>query len=128
MSTARAETARPELARAALVELCRGLLDQVDVLQGCRAIEPDEMPEPFGDLLVHHDHMTTRLGDYYARPVELEVLKSEMSGEAYQRLIVLRPRGQDRVVEVGLVRIDLGCTTPLVRDMIVEGKRPLGEI
>jgi chorismate-pyruvate lyase len=128
MTTMRFELSRSERARAALVDLGSGFLDAATVLTGCHPVEPDAMPDPFERLLVHHDHMTTRLGEFHGRPVSLEILKQEMRGEAYSRLIALRPHGRDHVVEVGFVRIDLACTSQPVRDMIVEGLTPLGDI
>jgi len=128
MNTIRTDAPRAELARAALADLCHGFLNPAQVLTACRPVEPDEMPDPFGRLLLHHDHMTTKLGEFHGRPVELSVINRDLSGDSYCRLIALRPRGQDRIVEVGFVRIDLAYTTPEVRGMILDGKTPLGDI
>lgn len=100
----------------------------VNDLPSGTVIDASDVPEPYARLLVHNDHMTTRLGDYHGAAVELQVLSHKIEGDAYRRLIVLRPAGQDRVVEVGLVRIDLACTSSAVRAMILDEKRPLGDI
>jgi hypothetical protein len=128
MKAVRIHVPRSELARAALADLCHGFLDTAKTLAGCRPVEPDEMPDPFGRLLLHHDHMTTKLGEFHGWPVELFVINRDLSGDSYCRLIALRPRGQDHVVEVGFVRIDLAYTTPEIRGMILDGKTPLGDI
>jgi hypothetical protein len=128
MNTIRTQIARSELARDALADLCAGLTDPTAILAGSQPVEPDEMPDPFGRLLLHHDHMTTRLGAFYGRPVALRILRQECVGDMYRRLIALLPRGLDRVVEVGLVQIDLSCTTPEVRGMILGGVTPLGDV
>ncbi len=114
-------------AAEALDDLRNGLVGVNDLPTGM-VIDPGNVPEPFARLLVHNDHMTTRLGDYHGGAVELQVLSHKIEGDAYRRLIVLRPAGQNRVVEVGLVRIDLACTSSAVRAMILDEKRPLGDI
>lgn len=111
----------------AIDDLRNGLVGVNDLPSGV-VIDRGEVPEPFARLLVHNDHMTTRLGDYHGAAVELQVLSHSIEGDAYRRLIALCPTGQNRVVEVGLVRIDLACTNPAVRAMILDEKRPLGDI
>ncbi|MBI5763493.1 MAG: hypothetical protein HZA51_08220 [Planctomycetes bacterium] len=110
-----------------LDDLRNGLVGVNDLPAGT-VIAAGDVPEPFARLLVHNDHMTTRLGDYHGAAVELQVLSHAMEGDVYRRLIALRPMGQNRVVEIGLVRIDLACTNPAVRTMILDEKRPLGDL
>lgn len=61
-----------------------------------------------------------RLIDYHAA--------TEALGDLYCRRIVLTLSGADRVVEFGVVRIDLAFTSPAVRERIIERKTPLGDI
>ncbi|MEK6643553.1 MAG: hypothetical protein AAB385_05710 [Planctomycetota bacterium] len=114
-------------AHAALADLCAGFVDLNDLPPG-EVVDASRVPEPFDLLLVHNDHMTTRLGEFHGAPVELHVLRHVIEGDTYRRLITLHPRGRERVVEVGLVRIDLACTNPGLRAMILDEKRPLGDI
>ena len=62
----------------ALADLCRGLCSHDGACLKCEQVDPQEIPAPFDQLLVHHDHMTTKLGDHFGRPVELEVLQDDL--------------------------------------------------
>ena len=87
----------------------------------------DEVPAPFNQLLVHNEHMTTRLTAYHGEPVALEVLEHRQDGDTYKRKILLTV-GQGHVVEVGVVRIHLNFTAEEVRNEILSKKTPLGDI
>lgn len=91
-------------------------------------VPSDEVPSPFDGLLVHHEHMTTSLQRYHGVPVELEVLDELTNGDVYHRKILLTAQGTDHVVEVGVARINLGCTTDDVRAEIRKRETPLGDI
>jgi chorismate-pyruvate lyase len=87
----------------------------------------NEVPVPFNQLLVHEEHMTTRLGAYHGEPVALEVLEDGLAGDTYRRKILLTVGGA-HVVEVGVVRIHLNFTAEDVRKEILSKKTPLGDI
>ena len=112
----------------ALSDLCNGMLEADALRTAFHTVQPDEMPARFVELLVHHDHMTTKLKGYYGRPVELHVLADRLDGDLYRRKIVLKPSGSNTIVEFGVVRIDLGFTPDAVRDEILAGETPLGDI
>lgn len=86
-----------------------------------------DVPAPFDRLLVHNEHMTTRLTAFHGEPVALEVLEDRHVGDTYQRKILLTV-GQGHVVEVGVVRIHLNFTSDEVRNEILSKKTPLGDI
>jgi chorismate-pyruvate lyase len=90
-------------------------------------VAPD-MPEPYRGLLAHTHHMTVTNEAYYGSPVDVRVLESGLDGDRYHRRIVLTLRGSDRIVQYGLVRINLGLLAPAVRAVILEQKTPLGRI
>jgi hypothetical protein len=114
----------------ALGDLCAGFIDHPKLCRYCELVEPNHVSSPFYELLVHEDHMTTRLSSYYGCELALRVLDATLDGEQYRRRIVLTTKGrdQDKIVEFGLVRIDLRYTPPEVRAAILERKTPLGEI
>ncbi|MCG8407453.1 MAG: hypothetical protein MI923_19815 [Phycisphaerales bacterium] len=89
---------------------------------------PDQVPSPFDGLLVHNEHMTTSLQRYHGLPVELEVLEERTNQDLYHRKILLTVQGTDHVVEVGVARINLGCTSDDVRAEIQKRETPLGDI
>lgn len=72
--------------------------------------------------------MTLRLREHFGGDVRLHVISSDLDGDFYQRLITLTSVATGRVVEVGLVRIDLGYTSEPVRSAIQERNTPLGDV
>jgi len=99
------------------------------VIEGAwEPVEVEAMPDSFRRLLVHRAHMTTTLRAYHGAAVELGVLADRLDGDVYRRKIVLTLSSTQRVVEFGIVRIDLRFAPSAVRDSILEGRRPLGEV
>src|SRR5215211_596176 len=86
------------------------------------------LPEPYRGLLAHTEHMTVTVEAYYGAPVDVRVLQAGQFGDFYHRQIVLVPQGTDRVVQYGLMRIDLACCSAPVREAILAQKTPLGRI
>jgi len=113
---------------SALTALCATFSDVAAITDNTEVVAPADVPPPFDALLVHHDHMTTRLGAFHGAPVTLDVLHDALDGETYRRHIVLKPQGSDRIVEVGIVRIHLGCAALQVREAILGRQTPLGDI
>jgi chorismate-pyruvate lyase len=92
-------------------------------------IAADEVPEPYHRLLVHTHHMTVTVEEFYRSPVDVQVLNSRRNGNEYARKILLTLKDDSRkVVQFGLVRINLGVCSEPVRNAIIEGKTPLGRI
>jgi hypothetical protein len=102
-------------------------LPDLDIV-GCEPVEGAALPEPFRRLLVHQDHMTTRLTDYFGGPLALQVLSERLDGEQYAREVVLRLAAGGRVIEYGIARINLAMTGSEVRRQILERRTPLGDI
>jgi hypothetical protein len=91
-------------------------------------IPADNVPPPYHRLLVHTHHMTVTVEDFYGGPVDVKVLACRRDGDEYARKILLTHRGTGHVVQLGLVRINLGVCPEPVRNAIVEGKTPLGRV
>jgi chorismate-pyruvate lyase len=88
-----------------------------------------ELPEPYRRLLAHTHHMTVTVEQFYRSPVDVKVLACRRSGNEYSRKILLTLANEShRVVQFGLVRINLGVCPEPVRAAIVEGKTPLGRV
>ena len=128
MTRARQRIEQCSTAEEALDSLCHWFYEHRMSAEGCEPIEPDALPAVSHDLLVHHDHMTARLEQYHGQPVALQVLDHRQDGNLYSRHILLTLAGTERVVEYGIVRIDLEFAPPVVRDAIVEREQPLGDI
>ncbi len=91
-------------------------------------VHAPSLPEPYRGLLAHTEHMTVTVEAFYGSPVDVRVLEAGRDGEFYHRKIVLVPAGTDKIVQLGLVRINLECCAPAVRHAILEEKTPLGRI
>ena len=89
---------------------------------------PDGSPSPIRTSSIHHEHMTVTVERFYGQSVDVEVQESRREGNAYSRKILLRLSQTGEVVQMGIVRIDLGLCSPEVAARIVEGKTPLGRI
>lgn len=112
----------------ALAELCEGFFADGDGLGEFETVQPEAMPESYRQLLVHTDHMTTQLEAYHGGPMELGVLEYRHQDDIYTRKILLTLAGTDRVVEFGIVRLDLRHTPDAVREKIISRSVPLGAI
>ncbi|MCU0705342.1 MAG: hypothetical protein MUF18_15325, partial [Fimbriiglobus sp.] len=86
-----------------LYALFPGSADRPD----CTPVSADEVPEPYRSLLVHTHHMTVTVEQYYGGPVNVRVLEATHNGDEYARKILLELRDSGRVVQFGIVRIDL---------------------
>ncbi len=111
-----------------LAAVCDGLLDAcVDDLR-CAAVAPEALPQPARSLLAHEEHMTATLNDYYGTSVGLHVLRAEVHGDDYSRVILLVDPATRRVVEFGIARLDLSAVRQEVRSEILARRMPLGDI
>lgn len=110
---------------AALYELFPDLHDVPQAVP----VEPEAIPEPYKSLLVHEHHMTVTVEEFYGDRVDVRVLDSSMTGaEEYSRRILLSLHESGKVVQFGVVQIDLSLLSPLVREQILEQKTPLGRV
>jgi chorismate-pyruvate lyase len=92
-------------------------------------VPAEAVPEPYHGLLVHTHHMTVTVEQFYRVPVDVRILTTRLKGNEYARKILLTLRDDSRkVVQFGLVRINLGACTEAVRNAIIEGKTPLGRV
>lgn len=88
----------------------------------------NEVPEPYRKLLVHEHHMTVTVEHHHGGPVDVRVLDSKQTEDAYSRQILLVHKASGKVVQFGIVRIHLQFCSPEVREEILAGKTPLGRI
>ncbi len=110
----------------------------LDSLYDCFPASPDRpeiepvavklVPEPYRELLVHSHHMTVTVESFYGSPVDVRVLEVAKTGNDYARKILLALRPSGRIVQFGIVHIDLGMLDPIVSQEIVAGQTPLGRV
>lgn len=95
------------------------------------AVGPEQMPAIERMLLDHHSHMTVAMERHHGCRLDVRVVAvrnaSEGSPGRYAREILLvRPDG--RVVQYGIVRIDLAAIDTGVAAEIRRADRPLGKV
>lgn len=91
-------------------------------------IHASALPEPYRLLLAHTEHMTVTMEAFHGAPVEVRVLEAGRLGDFYHRRIILTLEGSEKIVQYGLVRIDLSLLPSAVRNAILAEDTPLGRI
>ncbi len=95
-------------------------------LPSAEVIDGESMPEPYRRLLVHFGDMTSRLEQFHQAPMKLRVLHREVVGDTYRREVLLCAQNSGRPVEYGAIEINLPAFPADVRELILEGRMPLG--
>ena len=103
-------------------------LNQPPAIPPYRFVEPDSIPEPFHQLLVHDRHMTVAMETFHQCKITVKVLQRRRYDDWYARQILLMPVGTDRVVQGGIVRIHLHMLDPEVQQAILREDTPLGHV
>jgi chorismate-pyruvate lyase len=98
------------------------------MLADAEHVASEMLPEPYRQMLAHNHHMTVTMESYHRCRVEVRVLDQRLDGDSYNRKIVLLKAGTEQVVQFGLVRFDLSYVTPVVREEILSGNKPLGRV
>lgn len=112
----------------ALASVCDGFFDAEVASRDAHPVEAANIPEPYQQLLVHQEHMTTRLNAHYGAPVALRVLEEQTNEDHYARRILLTPVNSDAVVEFGIARLNLSLVSPSVRQDVLKQEIPLGDV
>lgn len=123
----------------------------VKMLGEITPIDPNDIPAPFSSLLVHDSHMTVAMESFHGHSVSLEVVNKTLEimnrDTSYTREILLKSplfndkafgvalrhdehqkSNENRVVQYGVVRINLDHLPPDVVARIQDGNTPLGRI
>jgi chorismate-pyruvate lyase len=91
-------------------------------------VRADEIPSPYRELLVHDQHMTVTVEKHHGDTVDVRILARRHTGDSYARKILLALHGKGRIVQFGIMKINLRYCSPEVRAEIVAGQTPLGRI
>jgi len=122
------EAIQHEPALATLAALCEPFGDGDLACRGVEFIDPASMPETYRRLLGHSAHMTATLKEYHGGDVALRVLAYHDEWPWYERKIILTASNSRKVVEFGIVRLDLRVLTEEVRAEVLQRSKPLGAI
>jgi hypothetical protein len=98
------------------------------MLADAEHVASEMLPEPYRQMLAHNHHMTVTMESYHRCRVDVRVLDQRLDGDSYSRKIILLKAGTDQVVQFGLVRFDLSYVTPVVREELLSGSKPLGRV
>jgi hypothetical protein len=91
-------------------------------------VSAEEMPAGFRELLAHQSHMTVTMERFHDSKVDVEVLDRRTDARHYSRKIRLRTRSQRRIVQFGIVRLNLDYLEPEVRELVLAEGTPLGRV
>ena len=104
------------------------LFPTADDFTSYEAVSPQEVPPPYHGLLVHEHHMTVTVEAHHGDRVDVVIHNRRHDGPYYARRIFLALQKSGRIVQYGLVRINLRYCSPAVRAEIIAGETPLGHI
>ena len=93
-----------------------------------QVIDATAIPDPQCRLLVHDRHMTATLNNHYGQHAALRVLEVRRENGVYRRKILLTIDGGAKVVEYGLMRLNLVELPEPARHDVLSETLPLGEI
>jgi chorismate-pyruvate lyase len=91
-------------------------------------VEPSEIPEPYFSLLVHEGDMTSRLESFHEDGIKVKKLSSSNDGKSYFREVVLETVDEQKAVEYGAIEIILKTLDRNQKELVLEGRQPLGGI
>ena len=108
-------------------------LDQFYLASGvpvpeAKKTEGEDIPEPYRSLLVHQDDMTPTLEAAYRQRIHLRLVNQKVEGDVMLRQVVLVLDSDERPVAFGATRIQLRHLLPQARQLVLEGRLPLGRV
>jgi chorismate-pyruvate lyase len=92
------------------------------------AVAPADMPREYRSLLAHNDHMTVTVEAFHNCHVDVRALEEHREGDSYTRTSLLICQSTGKVVQFGVMRIDLSQLNPAVQDEITGRGTPLGRV
>lgn len=113
---------------AQLDQLARLFYPSLAELGDFTEVAAEEMPAYARRLLAHQEHMTVTVEAFHGSQVDVQVLQAFTRGNHYARKILLARQSDGRIVQFGLVRLDLRQIDAEVRREIESQGQPLGRI
>ncbi len=100
--------------------------DDLSQLGDFEEVPPEQLVDPWSQLLAHTDHMTVTVENWHQSPVDVQVLEKQLTSSHYARKIVLRRRSDGQVVQFGIVRLGKSALPAEVWPQIESETVPLG--
>ena len=119
---------RPPLRIVELEDLFNSISTNGRDLGVFREVDSSAMPEKFRKLLAHNEHMTIAVEAFHGSTVSVEVLDSRRNDSLYIREILLHRTSDHKVVQYGIVRLQLNALDEAPRNEILSEKIPLGRV
>ncbi|MCE9607786.1 MAG: hypothetical protein K8U03_23110 [Planctomycetia bacterium] len=91
-------------------------------------VAAEDLPAGYRELLAHQSHMTVTMEKFHESKVDVEVLERRTDQRRYARKIRLRTRSDGRIVQFGIVRLNLDFLAPDVRELVLAEQTPLGRV
>jgi chorismate-pyruvate lyase len=91
-------------------------------------VPPEEVPAPYGQLLVGNHDMTPTLEAFHGERIQLHLIERRHEADVLARVVVLTLEGSAKPVEFGAILIHLPLFPPDARERILESRCPLGTI
>jgi len=88
----------------------------------------DNLPSPYDELLDHHAHMTVTVEAHANEAVDVQVHATREQDNWYSREITLITERSHRIVQYGIVRLDVAKLAPIVWQQIRSQEMPLGRV
>lgn len=92
------------------------------------SIDPDAIPSPYRNLLVHEQDMTMTLEQHFGGQIALRPLSTFSKGSSYFRRVLLVQTYSGRPVEMGAIRMNLDAFDTTIRAQIRRNDIPLGRL
>lgn len=91
-----------------------------------------ELPSPYNKLLNHHAHMTVTVESHHGDRVDVDVhrhhRRQDSQGDWYVREITLKTHTSGKVVQYGIVRLNVNALDRNVWERIESQETPLGRV
>ncbi|MAT71319.1 MAG: hypothetical protein CMJ58_17545 [Planctomycetaceae bacterium] len=112
----------------AAAEIAGLFFDSLEEIGELTAVGPTDMPEDYGILLAHDDHMTVTIEAFYGTLVDVQPLAEVSSDEFYARTSLLIRQSDRGIAQYGVMKIRLTDLPETVRQEIHAGQTPLGRV
>ena len=119
---------QPDFSAVELESLLKLFFDDNTPVGAFTETTAEQVPQPSRSLLAHDHHMTVTLEKHHDCPVDVKVLATRTDGGRYSRKILLTRQSDDKVVQYGIVRLDMTVLSSDVRKEIEAKETPLGRI
>lgn len=91
-------------------------------------VDSTDLPPAYQTLLAHNSHMTVTLEAFHSSLVDVQVVDEYPEADRYARKSLLSRQSDGRVIQLGVMRIDLRGLPPDAREDIENHTAPLGRV